>query len=69
MKELVMPEADLDRTGLHPAFGVVKARDLLSTWVVHDLTHIAQISRILAEGYREEVGPWKEYLGILKNGS
>ncbi|GAA3326286.1 hypothetical protein GCM10020331_061560 [Ectobacillus funiculus] len=53
-------------TGVHPAFGVVKVRELISTWVVHDLTHIAQIVRVMAERYRTDVGPWKEYLGILK---
>ncbi|AKO93345.1 DinB family protein [Priestia filamentosa] len=56
----------LERTGLHPEFGIVKLKELLSTWVVHDLTHIAQIVRVMAERYRADVGPWKEYLGILK---
>ncbi|MED3728933.1 DinB family protein [Priestia filamentosa] len=56
----------LERTGLHPEFGIVKLKELLSTWVVHDLTHIAQIVRVMAERYRSDVGPWKEYLGILK---
>ncbi|MFZ3579496.1 DinB family protein [Virgibacillus sp. DJP39] len=63
---LVEPELHLERTGVHPAFGSVKLRELLSTWVVHDLTHISQIVRIMAERYRDDVGPWKEYLGILK---
>ena len=58
-------EPNLERTGLHPAFGVVKLR-ALSTWVVHDLTHTSQIVRVLAERYRNDVGPWIEYLGILK---
>lgn len=57
----------LELTGSHPAFGVVKVREILSTWVVHDLTHIAQIVRVMAERYRADVGPWIEYLGILKN--
>ncbi len=56
----------LELTGSYPAFGVVKLRELLATWVVHDLTHIAQIVRVMAERYRSDVGPWKEYLGILK---
>lgn len=63
---LIEPEMHLELTGKHPAFGIVKIRELLSTWVVHDLTHIAQIVRIMAERYRTDVGPWKEYLGILK---
>ncbi|MDR6226305.1 DinB family protein [Desmospora profundinema] len=66
LKELIKPELHLEWTGSHPAFGVVKVRELLSTWVVHDLTHIAQIVRVMSERYRADVGPWKEYLGILK---
>ncbi|MET3699612.1 DinB family protein [Bacillus oleivorans] len=66
LMELVVPETDLEKTGSHPAFGVVKVRELISTWVVHDLTHIAQIVRVMAERYRTDVGPWIEYLGILK---
>ncbi|WP_274364045.1 DinB family protein [Paenibacillus thermotolerans] len=65
LKALIEPELHLDLTGKHPAFGVVKASELLSTWVVHDFTHIAQIVRVMAERYREDVGPWKQYLGIL----
>jgi uncharacterized damage-inducible protein DinB len=66
LKVLIKPDLHLELTGSHPAFGVVKLRELLSTWVVHDLTHIAQIVRVMAERYRADVGPWKEYLGILK---
>ncbi|SDN05265.1 DinB superfamily protein [Fictibacillus solisalsi] len=62
----MMHDEVLERTGTHPAFGTVKARELISTWAVHDLTHIAQIVRIMAERYRADVGPWVEYLGILK---
>ncbi len=66
LKELIDPGVHLELTGLHPAFGVVKARELISTWAVHDLTHIAQIVRVMAKRYRADVGPWTEYLGILK---
>ncbi|MGP7819669.1 DinB family protein [Niallia sp. 01092] len=66
LKSIIDPELHLEWTGSHPAFGVVKLRELLSTWVVHDLTHISQIVRVMAERYRTDVGPWKEYLGILK---
>ncbi|MBX4151901.1 MULTISPECIES: DinB family protein [Paenibacillus] len=66
LKDLMESGPNLERTGLHPAFGVVKLRELLSTWVVHDLTHTSQIVRVLAERYRDDVGPWIEYLGILK---
>lgn len=65
LKELIDPEVHFELTGSHPAFGVVKVKELLATWVVHDLTHIAQIVRVMAERYREDVGPWKEYLSIL----
>jgi hypothetical protein len=54
-------------TGTHPQFGVVSLRELLSTWVVHDLTHVTQIVRVMAKRYNEDVGPWKEYLSILDN--
>ena len=52
-------------TGEHPAFGTVTLRQLLSTWVAHDLTHVAQIARVMAKQYRGEVGPWREYLPIM----
>ncbi len=57
---------NLEEKGIHPAFGEVTLSQLLSTWVVHDLNHIAQISRVMAKQYIAEVGPWKEYLGILQ---
>jgi len=66
LRKLIDPELHLEQTGFHPAFGVVRVRELLSTWPVHDFTHIAQIVRVMAKRYRTDVGPWKEYLGILK---
>ncbi|MGP4081092.1 DinB family protein [Pseudalkalibacillus sp. R45] len=66
LKELLDTESKLEVTGSHPAFGVVKVRELISTWVVHDLTHISQIVRVMAKRYGGDVGPWEEYLGILK---
>lgn len=68
LKTLIQDDSDLERTGTHPAFGVVKARELIATWAVHDLTHISQIARVMAERYREDVGPWIEYLGVLNSG-
>ena len=56
----------LDLTGLHPKFGEVTLRQLLATWVVHDLNHIRQIVRFMARKYAAAVGPWKEYLAILQ---
>jgi hypothetical protein len=64
--QLIKSESVLECTGVHPVFGQVKVRELFSTWVVHDLTHISQIVRILAERYRQDVGPWVEYLRVLK---
>lgn len=52
--------------GIHPDFGPVTLKQLLSTWVVHDLGHISQITRVMAKQYKSEVGPWIEYIGILK---
>ncbi|MEO7802332.1 MAG: DinB family protein [Ginsengibacter sp.] len=57
---------NLEQKGIHPAFGEVTLAELLSTWVVHDLNHINQVSRIMASQYREAVGPWIGYLGVLK---
>jgi hypothetical protein len=62
---LQLRESDLDRTGRHPAFGVVTMRQLLATWVAHDLDHVMQISRVLGRQYGDEVGPWKAYLRII----
>ena len=56
---------DLQKRGLHPEFGEVTLEQLVATWVAHDLTHIAQISEVLARRYRETVGPWRAYLPAL----
>ncbi len=58
-------EDDLDRVGRHPELGEVTMRQLLATWAVHDLDHVAQIYAALAGSYDASVGPWKAYLGIL----
>jgi hypothetical protein len=58
---------NLNATGVHPAFGDVTLRQLLATWVVHDLNHIAQISRVMAHQYKEDAGPWIGYLKILRS--
>ncbi len=58
--------ADLERRGRHPALGVVTLSQLLATWATHDLTHLHQISRVMAHQYREAVGPWSAYLGVLR---
>jgi DinB family protein len=62
---LQLTEPDLDRHGRHPEFGPVTLRQLLATWVAHDLDHLMQISRVLARQYSGEVGPWRAYLRII----
>ena len=59
-------EKDLHKTGTHPVFGEVTLSQLLSTWTVHDLDHISQISRVMAKQYKEAVGPWIDYLKIVR---
>jgi hypothetical protein len=61
----LVTDADLDRRGLHPSLGEVTLRQLLATWAVHDLDHIGQVYAGLAGSHDADVGPWKEYLGIL----
>jgi len=56
----------LDKRGRHPEFGVVTLRQLLSTWVVHDLGHIRQVARVMSKQYRDAVGPWRAYLPVLE---
>jgi len=65
LESLRLTNTDLDRLGRHPELGVVTLRQLLATWVAHDLDHIAQISRVLARQYSDEVGPWRAYLPII----
>ena len=60
----LQPE-DFERCGRHPALGVVTLSQLLATWAVHDMTHLHQLSRVMAYQYREAVGPWSAYLGVL----
>ncbi len=58
-------KTELDLAGTHPIFGRVTLRQLLAAWVVHDLGHIAQIARVMAKQYREEVGPWVPFMPVL----
>jgi hypothetical protein len=64
---LGLREADLDRRGTHPALGTVTLGQLLATWVAHDLGHLAQIARVMAKRYRDEIGPWTAYLPIVSD--
>lgn len=65
LESMNLTTALLDKRGRHPELGVVTLRQLLSTWVVHDLGHIRQVVRVMSKQYRDVVGPWKAYLSIL----
>jgi hypothetical protein len=60
-----LTSAELDLPGVHPSLGRVTLRQLLAAWVVHDLGHLAQVARVMAKQYREEVGPWLPYSPVL----
>ena len=66
LHDLHLSPADLERQGIHPEFGAVTLRQLLATWVVHDLSHIAQIAEVMARQYKQAVGPWISYLPVLQ---
>jgi DinB superfamily len=66
LRALNLRQEDLARRGRHPALGVVTLSELLATWAAHDLTHLHQISRVMAHQYREAVGPWSRFLGVLQ---
>jgi hypothetical protein len=55
----------LDLTGEHPEFGEVTLRHLLATWVAHDLSHLTQVTRVMAKQLRDDVGPWRAYLSVM----
>ncbi len=65
LQALNLQPQDLARRGTHPELGVVTLSQLLATWAVHDLTHLHQLSRVMAYQYRDAVGPWSAYLGVL----
>jgi hypothetical protein len=66
LRSLNLQPADFQRRGKHPSLGTVTLGQLLATWATHDLTHLHQISRIMAHQYRQAVGPWSQYLGVLR---
>ncbi len=66
LQALNLQKEDFARRGKHPALGVVTLSELLATWAVHDLTHLHQLSRVMANQYCEAVGPWSVYLGVLQ---
>jgi len=65
LRGMGLAPAQLELRGAHPEFGSITLGAMLATWVVHDLNHIAQVARAMAYQYRDEVGPWKQYLSIL----
>ena len=65
LRSLNLTETDFVKKGTHPELGEVTLKQLLSTWVAHDLTHIAQVTRVMAKQYKEEMGPWIGYFRIL----
>ncbi len=66
LRALHLTSADLEKRGHHPALGSITLANLLAAWTAHDLTHLHQISRILAHQYREAVGPFNRFLGVLQ---
>jgi hypothetical protein len=66
LQALNLQPEDLKRRGKHLALGVVTLAELLATWAVHDLTHVHQLSRVMAHQYRDAVGPWSAFLGVLQ---
>ena len=67
LRDFELTAADYDKTGIHPKFGEVNLSQLIATWAVHDLNHISQIARVMAKQYKEQTGPWIEYLKILRS--
>jgi DinB family protein len=65
LAEWHLAKSQLDLEGEHPEFGPVTLRQLLATWVAHDLGHVAQTARVMAKQYREAIGPWRAYLPIV----
>ena len=66
LRAMNLRNGDLAKKGRHPALGVVTLSQLLATWAAHDLTHLHQLSRVMAHQYREAVGPWTQYLGVMQ---
>lgn len=66
LRTLDLQPPELEMQGTHPSLGPVTMRQLLATWTAHDLAHIHQVSRIMARRYKQEVGPWAEFLSVMK---
>ena len=68
LQALGLTASEMGRRGVHPEFGEVTMGELLATWVVHDLSHLAQVAEVMSRQYRRAVGPWRAYLPILGAG-
>ena len=66
LRAMKLTDNDLRKRGVHPVFGSVTLSQLLATWAAHDLTHLHQISRVMAHQYRDAVGPWTKFLGVMQ---
>lgn len=66
LKSWNLSESDLNKEGLHPDFGTVTLRQLISTWTIHDIAHLNQVTRVIVKHYADDVGPWKKYTKLLK---
>ena len=60
-----LTEQDLSKEGIHPDLGIVNLKQLISTWTIHDMIHLNQISRVIVKHYEEDIGPWKKYVRLL----
>jgi len=66
LRELDLQPAQFELKGTHPTLGTVTMRQLLSAWTAHDLTHLVQVSRVMAKRYKQETGPWAQFLSVMK---
>ena len=66
LRSMNLTAEQLETNGMHPALGLVTAKQLLATWASHDLSHILQVSRVMAKRYKSEVGPWVAYQTVMK---
>lgn len=66
LRELDLQREKLELKGMHPVLGEVTARQLLATWTAHDLGHILQVSRVMAKRYKQDVGPWAQFLSVMR---
>lgn len=67
LKSWNLQATDLDKQGIHPDLGLVTLKQLISTWTIHDITHLNQVSRAIAKHFAQDVGPWKKYTKLLND--